>query len=745
MDSDSFNNTNISDGRDSNYDFNAENITEDDKRGERKYLALVGVILDGLIEKYEAASSKNREDLYETRKQILEELRLEYGDDEETVNMMTFDDLGNLASFDRFITESDKKYFNSVLLLNNLKRMKNAPFFGRMDFAEDGAGAPEKIYIGVNSLYDEKTFEFYVYDWRAPISSMFYDFGPGRAEFDAPDGKVSGELIKKRQYKISGGRMRYMFDSDLVIDDDILMYELSKPSAAAMKPVINSIQKAQNYAIRYDRFENLLIYGVAGSGKTTVGLHRLAFLLYKYRGAISSWDIRIFSNNNIFISYISDIIPELGEESIPMLDFGDVIETNMPRKFAYKDMYEQIEFLSDKAASDSPRARGIVLKYSKPFLNYAAEYVKTYKPKFYDIYFYDFLICEGRELEEQYKARTKRSDMRLKTERVIEFLGQRLGEFIEENKKDVTKRLNERFEEYVSPKSSARIFENFKANILAEITALANPDAVEIYKKLLGEYSDSPPEIFYETAGSLESELNFEDILVVLYLQVLKGDAPKNNGVKHILIDEAQDWNPLQHRIIRALFPNSKFTVLADVNQALYRAINILDKDELAEIYAEAAKKPAVIELEKSYRQTFEISRFASYILGIFSEDKYFKRHGEEPRIIETEPGGAADGIASLIGEINAKGYRSVGILTERKQEAEELYRRLRKKAGVALITDADAKFQTGAVIMPIAYAKGLEFDAVIVPGYGELAGEENKRILYLMCTRALHLLYLIK
>jgi len=222
----------------------------------------------------------------------------------------------------------------------------------------------------------------------------------------------------------------------------------------------------------------------------------------------------------------------------------------------------------------------------------------------------------------------------------------------------------------------------------------------------------------------------------------LKGGAKKNRAVKYILIDEAQDMCKLQHRIIRMIFPESRYAVLADVNQALYPMINVTDKNFLYDIYSDGGKPPAAVELTVSYRQTFEISRFASNILNIFSEENYFKRHGDEPEIVETDD--TEGTIVSLIKSINERGYASIGILTRHRHEAESLHKRLNPRTDIALIVTPDAKFTPGAVVMPVAYAKGLEFDAVIVPDYKTLKASGDKRVLYLMCTRALHLLYLI-
>ena len=715
------------------------NSNAEETQNEIDYLDKINRVLNTAIMRLESSVDRDKADLLENRKIMQEENKPIRG----------FDDLLNLSVANQFVSDSENKYQINSLALNNLIRMRNSPYFGRIDFTEDGPYHSEKIYIGMNSLYDEKDFIFYVYDWRAPISSMYYDYGLGNAGFGTPDGEITGVITKKRQYKIVNGAMQYMFDSDLAIDDDILKYELSKPSAAALKPVINSIQKTQNAAIRRDRLENLIVYGIAGSGKTTVGLHRLAYLLYKYRGSLTSGYIRIFSNNNIFISYISNIIPELGEENIPMLDFNDLIETHMKRKLKFKDMYEQIDFLTDKEELSGVRARGIKLKYSKAFLEYIIGYIRSYTVQFYDINFYDWNICGAKELDELYKERTSFGDIRSRTGRVLDYLNQKFDEFINENIKSVVIYLNQHNEDYLSETECLQVFENFRNGVVSEITGYASPSALKIYGKILKGYCASKRDIYRHTFGTLDKlpenpdiKVNFEDILVIFYIEILNGDVIKNKSVKHILIDEAQDLCPLQHKIIISLYPESRFTVLYDENQALYPLINVNDKDGLMDIYTIKQKRPAVAELIKSYRQTFELSKFASRILGIFSEDKYFNRHGEEPEIRDHKS--MDDEIVSIIKEVNNKNYHSVGILTEHKHEAASLYDRVKSRIEAVLITETGQKFAHGAVVMPIMYAKGLEFDAVIIINYNKLLSEDKKNILYLMCTRALHLLYLL-
>ena len=710
-------------------------------KDELEYLETVGRALDEQIKKHESHSEKNKNEMIETKKFLIDEAKVVRG----------FDDFINLSVANQIMNESEDKYVFGRQALNNLLKMKGSPYFGRMDFLERGADSEEKIYIGMNSLYDEKNFTFYVYDWRAPISSMFYDYGTGEARYETPGGEISGEVLNKRQYKIADGKMLYMFDSDIVIDDDILKYELSKPSAAAAKPVINSIQQAQNKAIRFDRKENLVVFGVAGSGKTVVGLHRLSYMLYKYRGSLTSGDIRIFSNNGVFISYISNIMPELGEENVPALDFKDLMISASPYKMKFKDIYEQMEYLSDESAGNSTRARGIRLKYSDAFLDFTAGFIKKFNVKFNDVTFYGHTVCAGSDLDEKYRDRTRQSDLRLKTERVSDYLGQKFDEFFEANKKTVINAFNERSSEYLNEKDCAQLFNNFKNKTLVEISKRANPGAAALYDKTLKAYCADDPGVYKYTAnylGNLEragksfAGLNYEDALVIFYIETLKGGVKKNNSVKHILIDEAQDLNKLQHRLIRMIFTECRFTVLADINQALHPALGSADRNEIAKIYADGDNMPAVIELTKSYRQTFEIGRFASRVLNIFDEENYFKRHGDEPEIIKTDD--VCKSTAELIKTINAKGYKSVGVLTARKREAESLHKRLLALTESALIVSPDAPFVSGVVVMPAAYAKGLEFDAVIITEYDRLSGGGNERMLYLMCTRALHLLYLL-
>ncbi|MCL1786803.1 MAG: UvrD-helicase domain-containing protein, partial [Defluviitaleaceae bacterium] len=269
-----------------------------------------------------------------------------------------FDDVADLHIFAEEVASQEMQYGETSKMLLKLKKMMNEPYFARIDFAEDGYGDREEIYIGRYSLFDEATQSFHVYDWRAPISSLYYDYGVGKAQFTVPgqngsrDIRIEGKVLLKRQYQIEKGELLYLFDNDIAIDDEILRRELSKSADASIKTIVNTIQKEQNKAIRAEA-NNVLVYGPAGSGKTSVGLHRLAYLLYRHRNSLTSAKVRIFSPSPIFASYIAGIIPELGEEDVQDLDFPTLIKELAKDRRPFHSAYQQIDYVTANPPNDA--------------------------------------------------------------------------------------------------------------------------------------------------------------------------------------------------------------------------------------------------------------------------------------------------------------------------------------------------------------------------------------------------------
>jgi len=713
---------------------------------EDKKLALVRALILQQINELAESLQARRGNLLEVRREMWKEARLLIRD---------FDDVADLSLYAEEVAKNERQYVETSERLSRLKKMLDSPYFARIDFIEDGYDDLEEVYIGRHSLFDEKAYAYHVYDWRAPISSLYYDHGVGVASFQGPGGIVSGEIRLKRQYHIEKGELVYLFDTDLTIGDEILQFELSKASNAKIKTIINTIQKDQNKAIRCEA-DHVFIYGPAGSGKTSVGLHRLAYLLYRHRNSLNSKKVRIFSPSPIFASYIEGIIPELGEEDVQNLDFPELL-TSYGSRYAFYDLYEQIEYLSNAKSNDDRRLL-IAQKYSPKFADFIENFVKAYTPSFADnVFFYKDKVCDKERLAELYRDRTTTSSLTSKTKRVLAYVNQAYDEYYKENKKAITQLFESIHDETFSEGEVFRRFEEEKNIVISDLRNRLLPNSKRLYEKALRAWTrqEKLKGTGFAIQALRQDKLYFEDALALFYIDILAGRIPQDKNVKHILIDEAQDIGYLQHRILQQLFRASHFTVLADANQALYPEINLHKTSELEDIY----NKATVIPLTKSYRSTYEISRFALNILEpksnqpqetILSDDTLFVRHGEEPAIIKTN-----DPIKATLELIQnlPESYNTIGILLSRVKQAKSFYAQLKEvyqqdnsPRPLTLIADAKGNFLPGVMVMAVPFAKGLEFDAVICPEYGleVFQGHMGRKLLYLICTRALHRLYLL-
>jgi DNA helicase-2/ATP-dependent DNA helicase PcrA len=384
---------------------------------------------------------------------------------EARIVLRDFDDVADLTIFAEEVARHERQYVEASEEIKKLGKMLESPYFARIDFVEtDGGGVPaeiEKIYIGRHSLFDDKARNFHVYDWRAPISGLYYDFGTGAASFKVPTtgAVISGEIILKRQYQIEKGELVYLFDNDIAIEDDILRLELSKASEARIKTIINTIQADQNFAIRAEAGD-ILVYGPAGCGKTSVGLHRLAYLLYRHRNSLSSAKVRIFSPSAVFSSYIAGIIPELGEEDVQTLDFSTLLAKSKP----FRSPFEMIEFLN--AFPNEIRSQWIRVKFSAEFLNELEELISSYEPVFENAVFYNDVLCNAERLKSLYQDRTTQGNLATKTERVISYVNQCFNDYFKTHLKKISDIFNkisdENFSDGIIPKkkkiSCLRIF-----------------------------------------------------------------------------------------------------------------------------------------------------------------------------------------------------------------------------------------------------------------------------------------------
>lgn len=612
------------------------------------------------------------------------------------------------------------------------KTLRKAPYFARIDFKPEGAAKPRTVYIGFRTLQDPDTFKMLVCDWRAPISSLFYeDFVDENAYFDAPNGRISGELSLKRQFKFKDGTLDLYIDSDLKINDDILRDVLSSGAGEHLKVIVNSIQREQNKVIRYSDNENLLVLGPAGSGKTSVGFHRLAYLLYQNRNEISSSEIVMFSNNDIFSSYVADIIPELGETPISYASIYTIFNAEIP-EFAVNDYYALADsiIVGDKVRKNSAR-----VKMSKEFIEFLDNAGESLKPEFSDITLWEDVIISKEALSERFTA-DKENTQKSRGERLSSYVQGVIDEYFLANKKMIYKRLDKN--SFIS-EDTGKLVKNqrktIKQNAVEMIRAAVLIDPVTEYFKLLKQYADktNQPELLKTKKSILIGSIEFEDALGIVYLKSVLGTSAVLSGVKHILVDEAQDLSLMQHSIIKRMFPRAKFTLLADTNQAIIPELNTVSSEQIASVY-----NAKTVTLNKSYRSTKQINEYA---LSLLPEDKrydIFRRDGAE---VEAVSGGAEEVLKKA--EEYSKISPSTCIITSTSDEAEELYEVLKDKIqGIRICNNMSVELSNNPIIIPLALTKGLEFDNVIVVNKGRFS---HSKYMYMASTRALHRLAVIE
>jgi DNA helicase-2/ATP-dependent DNA helicase PcrA len=665
-------------------------------------LAEVKAFIIKLAEVMARGLAGRRGEVLAARKEMWREARIVLRD---------FDDVADLTVFAEEVARHERQYAKHSEELAKLSKMLDSPYFARIDFTEDGASEIEEIYIGRHSLFDDTAAYFHVYDWRAPISSLYYDHGTGSAAFTVPGtgAKISGTVSLKRQYQIEKGELLYLFDNDVAIEDEILRRELSKAASPNVKAIINTIQTAQNRAIRAEEAD-IIVTGPAGSGKTSVGLHRLAYLLYRHRDSLSSAKVRIFSPGQVFSSYLSGLIPELGEQDVPAMDFAGLIrEKTHLRCHSYYEMLE---------TADEQRKQWLGTKFSAQFLDGLEEFIAGYAPAIEAVTFMDDTVCDADKLRELYVARTSAGNITTRARRVFAFVDEAMATYYSQNKNAIADLFQAIAEADLSDDEVYEKFVEEKRIIYSDLKSRLRPSAGKLLRKYLKTRKMGA------AATALNSEkIFFEDALLLLYVGILAGRVEAERNVRHILVDEAQDMGALQHRILRALYPESNFTVLADTRQALYPHVNLHETAELAALYPAAHH----FELSKSYRSTYEIMHHAAGYIGE-AEPNVFARHGEKPVLLE-----AGADIAQIIRELPPE-IQTVGILLPTSREARETATRL---GDIARLVEDESAFGAGVMVMAVPHSKGLEFDCVIAPTTAD------PKTMYLMCTRALHRLHI--
>ena len=597
------------------------------------------------------------------------------------------------------------------LKLHRLKKMQGAPFFGNVEFLYDGDEEAEDFYIGIGNFAEHAGSRPLIYDWRAPVSGLFYDYDKGAASYEAPGGIMEGEIISKWQYKIRNNQMIYEFESDVKIDDDILKQELGKNGDVQLKNIVRTIQKEQNAIIRNTKDKIMAIQGAAGSGKTSVALHRIAYLLYHDRERLRSSNVLILSPNSVFSDYISHVLPELGEEHIMEMSFD---------LFAYKelqgivadceDRYDHIE-KSIRYADEETKER-YHWKQSQDYVGAVEGFLVLLEDELMNFKKFEYrgFIKTVEDIVELFYFKFSEHPLLMRMEAVMEYI---IDEY------------ETLYRRSFSEEEMLWIREWF-------MSMYETMDVYEIYNQILEENGwPTLPNVPQE-----QRSLAYEDVYPLLYLKQRLCAVKSHKKIRHLIIDEMQDYSYLQYVILERMF-SCNVTILGD------RAQTVDDEPQdvlkfLPKIFGKHIRE---IEMNRSYRNTLEIAEYASKWTNV-SDITYLERHGQpvEERYVASEREALEDILSHI--RLGQDGYETAAILTMTEEQAKKLHQYLKKHREDAHYVNRDSSvFQKGITVTTYYLAKGLEFDQVFIFG-GEKENAFYKQFRYISATRALHELY---
>lgn len=622
-----------------------------------------------------------------------------------------YEDYDNQQALFRQISANQEQ----LLLKNRFRRMMDSPFFGRVDFVYEGEEEPETFYIGIGNFAEKAGHVPLVYDWRAPVSSLFYDFDRGEAFYEAPLGKMKGEITSKWQYKIRNGKMIYEFESDMKIDDEILKAELGCNGEVQLKNIIRTIQKEQNAIIRNTRDKILVVQGAAGSGKTSVALHRIAYLLYHDRQNLKSSNVLVLSPNSVFSDYISHILPELGEENIQEMSFD---------LFAYRELLGTVSDCEDRYDEIERRINDPSLssyteeKQSGRFVDLLERYALELEDRlmdFCDVEYKGF-IKEESEIVNLFYFKFQDIPLLSRMEAVEEYFIDEVETLRDRNITDEEKEI---------------IYEKF-------MSMYTTRDLYVLYNDFLEENDyDVLPDVPVE-----KRKLRYEDVYPVLYLKYILMNRKTTGTIKHVVVDEMQDYSRIQYEIIHKMF-SCHMTILGDKFQTMDdRKQDVMEF--LPQIFGKKIRK---IVMNKSYRNTVEIATYANRMAGI-TDMELFDRHGSPVQEKYFDNLKQAMAYVQQELKLGENQYETAAVILRTEKEAEKAWAILKEnlaekgfdtKQRLSYIDRNSTNFCKGLSVTTFYLAKGLEFDQVFAVFPKEDQTPLVRQARYIAATRALH------
>lgn len=688
------------------------------------------------------------EDVLEKYKEVIEdlELRIEF--------------LPGKYRDNPYLLEDFLKMYSNKLEL--MKKSKEKPYFARIDFKIDGEDNTNECYLGKVGVINEDN-ETITVDWRAPIASVYYDSNVGRASYEAPEGIIKGELLLKRQYDIEKGELLDFRDVDTVSNDEILKPYLISNADNILKNIVASIQSEQNDIIREKMYKNLIVQGVAGSGKTTVALHRVAYLVYNYMNKVKPDEYLVIGPNKFFVNYISGVLPDLDVNNVAQMTYDEIVKDLIQEDINLLSSEDKlIESINDqnKMFFERLRTSNLYKKSLDKYLNYLNEKAVPNK----DFIIKGYTILPRNIIKETFDSTNDElldySIMNKKIERTSLLI----GKYIENNKDNIldniTKQYNEKTKslDRVSIQKERKKIEEIKKELdnkcnqtLKKYFKLQSSKISNLYIDFLKNIDDYVKVDEFDLRKSAKNtieniknkKVEFEDLAALMYLKYRISGSNEYEKYKHIVIDEAQDFGEFNFEALKKLLSNATFSIFGDLSQSIYQYRCI---DNWEQIIDDTFKNKCDIKyLLKSYRTTAEIMNQANNViehLGL-EKAKPVIRHGDEVEYIEID-NNQLDIIENYLSKFKEKGYNSIAIISKTQEESHEINKKLRERGiDVRDVTDSNTEYEGGICTMPCYLAKGLEFDSVIITDASENKYNSNKsidmKLLYVAMTRALH------
>ncbi|MFD1454840.1 RNA polymerase recycling motor HelD [Levilactobacillus lanxiensis] len=674
----------------------------------------------------------------------------------------------------QMLAERQNSWQHATTELSTLKRLEQKAYFARIDFQEGPKAKVETIYIGLGSFSDTPD-HFLIYDWRAPISSIYYDGELGNVSYQTPDGEQTVDVKLKRQFQIEDGTIITLYDTDQTVTDQMLLSALSEHSDTKMKSIVTTIQKEQNQIIRDTGSDLLFVQGAAGSGKTAAILQRVAFLLYRYRGHLTAGQVMLFSPNQLFNDYIDQVLPELGEHNMVQMTYYQYAGRRLP-KIEVETLAQRFDETNTPAQKKINQMKGS-LAFFDAVTGYA-DHLEAKDMVFRNIKFQGDVFIPKEKIQEIYYSFNRNyhlgNRLQATKEALIRILNRRITsemktKWVEDTIQDLSKEQldtlygddprefdsSEKEMQFLARKVVMKAFEPIrKAIVRARFLSINNqyvhmlrdmPNRIDLsdYQVTVADWNASVEE---SVAKLRDHRMQLVDTTPYLYLYDKMTGKSGERDMRYVFMDEIQDYNAFQLAFLKFSFPRARFTMLGDLNQAIFTKENsgtLLQ--ELSTMFD--PDKTRVVQLTQSYRSTQQVTDFTKHILKNGEAVTAFAREGELPTM--TVAADEETGLQKVIAQIkqNEEEDETTAIIGKDLADCRDLTERL-KAAGVAvtLIQSENQRLAPGTIVVPSFLAKGLEFDGVIVwqASASRYDADDERQLLYTICSRAMHRLSLI-